>query len=261
MRQQIQAQFGIELETQPNFITLVGLRLVEQNNNKFSDLICIIRTLSAGDYATEVYRITTTPGRSILRNFKKYNSRGAATLKEGFYKHSHIIRKHRGQYYAICQSKPMWVYRDANRDDIIDYSPVTLTEETPGINIHKAGKSGTRETINDFSAGCQVFANTADFDRMMVLANIAAKSGQKYFSYGLVPPEQVISFQNLISKSITTPLPRRQPPIPDHPTGEDRDRAVDRPSAVVKPTTSTRSSNLLFHSEVSRDLKSFKEFL
>ena len=53
-----------------------------------------------------------------------------------------------------------------------------------GINIHKAGKDSS--DVNTWSAGCQVFKKTADFDEFIGLVKKQeAKYGNK-FTYTLI---------------------------------------------------------------------------
>ena len=60
------------------------------------------------------------------------------------------------------------VWRDNNKDNILDWEGEIYTGEKFGINIHRAGVRS--EIVGGWSAGCQVIANIKDFKRMMALA-------------------------------------------------------------------------------------------
>ena len=73
------------------------------------------------------------------------NGAGTARVVEGQYRGSHIIRKHQGKYDAVCQDRPIKVYRDYLADGVYDESKIQ--EGVFGINIHKAGADSVQ--VND----------------------------------------------------------------------------------------------------------------
>jgi len=76
------------------------------------------------------------------------------------------------------------VYRDDNRDEILDMNPGSITEGMYGINIHKAGSASTQ--VDKWSAGCQVFSHSKDFEEFMSICYAAREKWGNSFSYTLI---------------------------------------------------------------------------
>ena len=76
------------------------------------------------------------------------------------------------------------IYRDGNKDEVLDHDPESITEGYYGINIHKAGTEST--AVNRWSAGCQVFANEKDFEEFMSICLAAKSLWGEFFSYTLI---------------------------------------------------------------------------
>jgi len=113
------------------------------------------------------------------------NVSGTAILVPGQYRGVYKIGKHRGQYEALVQlGGRVKVYRDRNKDEVLDMNPDTADEGYFGINIHKAGTQSTE--VNKWSAGCQVFANEYDFRQFMNLVKRSAELWGETFTYTLV---------------------------------------------------------------------------
>ena len=60
-----------------------------------------------------------------------------------------------------------------------------------GINIHRAASDKTSPVVEDWSAGCQVFANFKDFNEFMNnFVDIQISKGEKIpFTYTLINEE------------------------------------------------------------------------
>ena len=96
------------------------------------------------------------------------------------------IGLHRGKYKALVQRKPVSVYRDGNKNDIYDLKPTSIQNGLFGINIHRSNEAWTRNTIDQYSAGCQVFNNPHDF---LSFLRLCEKQKDKYgnsFTYTLI---------------------------------------------------------------------------
>ena len=127
------------------------------------------------------YPSTTDPGTYYL--LKPMNKLGTAILKEGQYIDSYKRGLHKGKYTALRQAKNVVVYRDSDRNAIFDLN-ARETTGMYGINIHKAGADSSE--VKNWSAGCQVFKKSADFDEFMGLVKKQeAKYGNK-FTYTLI---------------------------------------------------------------------------
>ena len=170
-------------------LNIIGVR---SNNNKVTDKYDDIIVV---DYNTDnchkrvCYTITTEPGKYYMQNL--CNPKGAAILGPGQYRGCWQIGLHRGKYKALCQNKPVKVYRDNNKDTVYDYDPNTLDEGMFGINIHKAGKFSKR--VDTWSAGCQVFASETEFKSFMNFCQkqIDNKKGET-FTYTLLREEDLV---------------------------------------------------------------------
>jgi hypothetical protein len=120
--------------------------------------------------------LTTDPGRTYLH--RPINVHGTALLSspqqmKGAYK----IGVHKG-YRALVQAKPVKVWRDNNRDSILDWEPGE--EGIPGrygINHHRGAPQGISKTADYYSAGCQVYEWVNAFLSMM---DIMARTTDKY---------------------------------------------------------------------------------
>ena len=162
-------------------LNITGIRSPQRVANAFDDRLCV--TYKVNDiWTTETYEITTDPGSPYL--LKPINNYGCAVLAPGQWRGCYTIGKHRGQYLALVQSGKVKVFRDNNRDNVIDMDPDTIQEGYFGINIHK--RDATSDTVNGASAGCQVFRYEKEFNRMMWLANKQiSERGVKSFTYTL----------------------------------------------------------------------------
>ena len=142
-----------------------------------------------GSWTRQVYQITTDPGQSYM--VKPCSSKGTAILVPGQYRGAYKIGLHKGKYKALCQNKPVKVYRDSNKNTVYDYDPNTLDEGMFGINIHKAGKFSKR--VDTWSAGCQVFASETEFKSFMNFCQkqIDNKKGET-FTYTLLREEDLV---------------------------------------------------------------------
>ena len=129
-----------------------------------------------------IYNITTQPGLTYMEN--PSNSKGTAILVEGQYRRAYKLGKHKGQN-ALIQCKNLKVYRDNNKNRKYDYNKQTIDEGKFGINIHRAGTNSTQ--INNWSAGCQVFANNSQFESFLRLCNLQVENGYgETFTYTLI---------------------------------------------------------------------------
>lgn len=169
-------------------INIIGIRFKVLNNiqdNSFNDALCLIYK-EKGVEKRKVFEITTDPGLKSLKNFD--NSKGCAILVPNQYKSTWQIGLHKGKYEALVQRKEVEVYRDKNKDNKLDY--LNKDKGLFGINIHKAGLNS--KIVEDWSAGCQVFRKSSNFEEFM---NICRKSKELYgnsFTYTLLNEEDLI---------------------------------------------------------------------
>lgn len=175
---------GYTIFTRPYELNLIGLR-TSTKQNSFDDTMAIFYNDNKGNTIYNEYPITTDPGTYWLN--KPMNVNGTAMLKTGQYVDTWIIGPHLNKYTALVQRKPVTVYRDNDRNSIFQSNK----EDTGlfGINIHKAGTDSN--TIDKWSAGCQVFKRVADFNTLMNLANKQKELYGNKFTYTLLDAVEV----------------------------------------------------------------------
>jgi len=163
-------------------LTLIGIRSTDTDAQTFNDVLCVLHEDAAGKMQMQTYPITTDPGL-YYRNHP-INVAGTAILKPGHYPKCWQIGAHQGKYTALVQRGEMTVYRDRNKDAHLDREH----EQTGyfGINLHRTGVSAHSLKTDKVSAGCQVFANSEDFDTVMALAQRSAAKYGNRFSYTLL---------------------------------------------------------------------------
>jgi hypothetical protein len=165
----------------PN-LNIVGLRAKPGTPNKFDDLICFLWQ-ERGAWHLESWAATTDPGTYWLQNPMRVS--GTAILVPGQYRGCWQVGLHKGQYTALVQAEgdSFAVWRDGNRNAVPDPSG-TIYRDAGGINLHHAGEASTN--VDKWSAGCQVFARTADYARAMDLIQQSAAGWGPKFSYTLL---------------------------------------------------------------------------
>jgi hypothetical protein len=97
---------------------------------------------------------------------------------------------HRGQYPALVQRGHMSVYRDNNKDKVIDLSDMK-EHGLFGINLHRSAKDYESTQVDKWSAGCQVLANPADFALLMAILERSAELYGNSFSYSLITEDDL----------------------------------------------------------------------
>lgn len=174
-----------EVYSKPNELNIIGVRSDNVNANSFDDLLYVFWKNEDGSFEGRKYPLTTDPGTYWLKN--PMNVDGTSILKEGQYVNAYQVGKHKGQYDALTQKKPVTVIRDYDRNAILDYSNGKETTGLFGINIHNSGNNiKDDKSVDKWSAGCQVFKNINDFNEFMQLAK---KQRDKYgnsFTYTLI---------------------------------------------------------------------------
>jgi hypothetical protein len=162
----------------PN-LTLVLLRSVPGKYNCYDDYLCALY-----DDKMEVFICTGDPGRYYLDN--PMRPTGTAILahpqhiKAGFQ-----MGTHRGLYPCLTQTRSLPVWRDANKDGVVDYGG-TLYIDSQGIQIHAGGRSNS---VEKFSAGC--IAIKADYwPRFIQLAQESIRANGPTLSLSILPWSQ-----------------------------------------------------------------------
>lgn len=180
-------------------LNIIGVRSNQNNEitNKYDDCLVIIYNTNTG-WKRKIYTITTEPGLSCMKT--PTNAKGTAILAPGQYIGTYKIDKHRGKYDALCQrNKPVKVYRDNNKNDVYDYIPENTDIGMFGINIHRSNEFWTRTTVDNYSAGCQVFNDPKEFNSFMNLVKKSASIYGNCFTYTLITEEDIDN-ENMFNK-------------------------------------------------------------
>lgn len=175
---------GYRLFMRPFELNIVGIRSKNQLPNGFDDHIYVFYMDAQANWRLLSFPATTDPGTHWLQN--PMNVNGTAILKPGQYIGAYQIGLHRGKYTALVQRKPVTVFRDFDRNKDFDFSGARQETGMFGINIHRALPSGTTQTVDKHSAGCQVFANADDFATFMRLCEAHKERYGNSFTYTLL---------------------------------------------------------------------------
>lgn len=139
-------------------VNIACFRGKERKANAFDDSLYTVRYDKRKDrWEIAKYRATVDPGLTQLQNptFPEAQKNGTAIVCE----HQTVNFKWetigKGQYNHACllQAEPIWLYRDKNKDDKLDFVNKELNPSA-GICIHCFGNYGETERVNNRSAGC-----------------------------------------------------------------------------------------------------------
>ena len=188
--QKILARKGYAFFTKGEYnLNIIGVRHKGAKvTNHFDDCLVVIYNTGNEKNVKRVFTCTTLPGKKAMEH--PMQVKGTAILKEGQYRGAWKIGYHKGKYKALCQAKPVPVYRDGNKDDKFDLNPISIDRGIFGINIHKAGDNST--LVDGWSYGCQVLAKSLDFNALMRLAERSASIFGNSFTYTLINEEDLI---------------------------------------------------------------------
>lgn len=164
-------------------LNLFGVRTNDTGANTFNDWVGALY-LSHGVWNLFAFPATTDPG--LYWRHHPMNVNGTALLKPGQYRSAWRVGFHQGKYEALVQSKPVVVYRDADRNSQVTPDEFSVQEGLFGINIHRASRHAPSTTVGKWSAGCQVLQDPAQFAFLMELAHLSADRYGNHFTYTLL---------------------------------------------------------------------------
>jgi hypothetical protein len=165
-------------------LNIIGIRTDDNRSNQFNDHLIVVYRHN-GEWQEQRFPITTDAGVYYRKNPSRVEGT-AIVVHNKQYRSVWSLGKHRGQYEALVQTGPIKVWRDNNKDEILDYGGVEH-EGYYGINCHRANSQRASTVVDKWSAGCQVFANPTHFNAFMNLCRyqVAAGHGDR-FSYTLI---------------------------------------------------------------------------
>ena len=171
-------------------VNLIGVRRDNPGTNEFDDFLVMIYRDKKLKEVCEVFPVTTDPGEYWLEN--PMNPKGTAVLVPGQYRGTWQLGKHQNNYEALVQRKEVKVWRDNNKDKVIDYKSFhTISEGYFGINIHRSNPYDKSYLVNKWSAGCQVFQSVDDFDEFMKICKKSANLYGNSFTYTLLTEQEI----------------------------------------------------------------------
>lgn len=199
--------FGIFYDglNKPYNLNIWGVRSNNQHSGKFDDKLFIWTT---GIF--QEYDVTVDPSDIYLLN--PIHKLGTAIIKPeqyiGVWKKG--FHKNRKDHPALVQKKPITVFRDFNKDTILDFNTIKDAEEIYkgnglveyfkdgklvfrkhtglfGINCHRASKWKILEKIGLYSAGCVVHQDPFRYkDEFLFTIDNAIKHWGNSFTFTLI---------------------------------------------------------------------------
>jgi len=170
-------------------LNIIGVRHKGSKvTNRFDDCLVVIYNTDKEQNIKRIFTCTTLPGKKAMEHPTAI--KGTAILKEGQYRGAYKVGYHKGKYRALCQRKPVIVYRDNNKDSVYDLGPLCIDKGIFGINIHKAGDNST--LVDGWSYGCTVLAKSIDFHALMRLVDKSASIYGNSFTYTLINEEDLV---------------------------------------------------------------------
>lgn len=163
-------------------LNIVGIRTQSEEAEKFNDWLTVFY-LYDGVWNYFAFPATTDPGTFYRKN--PLSVKGTAVLKPGQYRSVYKVGRHRN-YKALQQINDMTVFRDANRDGLLDVQGVEEDHGMHGINIHRANAYRASTVVGKWSAGCQVFQDPDHFSFFLLLCDRASQKFSNKFSYTLL---------------------------------------------------------------------------
>lgn len=170
-------------------VNIVGIRSSNARSNKFDDTMLLIYKNKKKEWEVQSATITTDPGEKYLVH--PINKKGAAILipnqYAGVYRLDiHARHNEKFSHEALCQrGGKVKVWRDNNKDKILDHDPETPDEGWFGINIHRS-KVGEAAYVGSYSAGCQVFKNGTDYKLFLDVVKRSSALYGNSFTYTLL---------------------------------------------------------------------------
>lgn len=167
-------------------LNIVGVRSVDTQSNQFNDWLCVFHLRANGTWAFYALQATTDPGMHWRLNPEA--AKGVAIVMPGQYRGLWKLGLHQGKYPALVQVAPIKVYRDADRDGLLEPDAAKVETGIFGINLHRArAEAGASTNVDKWSAGCQVVAADEDLDMILELVQLQKQvHGYDTVSYALL---------------------------------------------------------------------------
>ncbi|MEM8556935.1 MAG: hypothetical protein AAGG50_03745 [Bacteroidota bacterium] len=174
----------------PGEVLPIGVRSANTEAGAFDDAMGILVYKPGGAPSSERFWAqmevgTVDPGTPHM--LRPINPRGCGIICEGFHKNIWTRGLHKGRQRALIQrGAPIRVYRDDNRDTILDFDPGTVEEGWFGANWHTT--AGRADDVGLWSAMCPV---TQDPRLHAAMMDVCYESPQERFSLVVLTSLQV----------------------------------------------------------------------
>lgn len=164
-------------------INIIGIRSKDLHSNKFNDLMCVAFKCSE-TWVFLQFDATTDPG--LTHRLKPINSKGVGFLCEGQHRGAFQLGMHQGKYMALVQAKALPVYRDNDRDELLEPDDSKIDRGWHGCNIHRANEYRESIQVDTWSAMCQVVASPWEYDLLINTCQLSAEKYGNNFTYTLL---------------------------------------------------------------------------
>lgn len=115
---------------------LIVIRRDSEPLDTYDGLVTLSYREPSGAWRTVSCRAATRPGTGYLKS--PMNKGGTACLVPGRNPGSHQLGLHKGTTPALVQVAPVRVWRDNDRDAILDSKPGdTVYDDATGVNVHE----------------------------------------------------------------------------------------------------------------------------
>ena len=146
---------------------IIGVQSQEDTYNLFDDKFYVFD----GNQFKQVSSGTTNVGKTALLNFDHYDLPGAAVWKtDQFIKDCFIPGLHKGKMKALRANKPIFYYRDSDKDNKAEQQGELLYENI-WANMHGVDydpySNIVKQNINGWSFACQVWNNMSAYKQMI----------------------------------------------------------------------------------------------
>ena len=166
-------------------INMIGIRSSKHEVDNWDDFFILCWQENGENLVWVNDRYTTDPGIYYMQQ-QILSPKGCGILVPGQYRGVWKIGHHgAAQYEAFVQiGNTVKVYRDRNKDNVMDFDSATIEEGWFGCNQHHGYESAH---VGNNSAMCQVHQHKKDLDFVLSKAkqNIAAGNGDS-FTYTLL---------------------------------------------------------------------------
>lgn len=165
-------------------LNIIGIRSNKRQAGSFDDFICCIYKDEKQNWNCKYWKATTDAGTYWLA--KPMRESGAALLVPNQYRGAFKIGYFKSRYKSLIQNNPLPVYRDNNRDKILDFDPKSIQVGMWALAIHKSNPIFSSVINDKWSAGCQVFSAATEYNDFISIVEKSAKIYGDVFTYTLL---------------------------------------------------------------------------